>query len=162
MTTRTAWQPIMAVLANEDARDVACIGMQGGDIAAALDRHSPSRRRRIEQALRGAGMLDEDLRFDAGVFARALGGASRPRRVGVERFLEDGRIRQYPADKGERGELLRWVARRAFRPDEALTEREVGERLSRYHDDHVVLRRYLVDYGLLDRAPDGGEYRPRA
>ncbi|HSR04836.1 MAG TPA: DUF2087 domain-containing protein [Proteiniclasticum sp.] len=28
----------------------------------------------------------------------------------------------------------------------------------RIYDDHVLLRRYLIEYGFLDRTPDGSIY----
>jgi hypothetical protein len=43
-----------------------------------------------------------------------------------------------------------------FEPGVRYPESEVNEVLHRFHDDHVTLRRLLVDEGLLDRA--AGEY----
>jgi DNA-binding CsgD family transcriptional regulator len=38
------------------------------------------------------------------------------------------------------------------------SEKEVTETLKPIFDDHAVLRRYLVDYGFMDRTSDGKEY----
>jgi hypothetical protein len=80
----------------------------------------------------------------------------------VTRFLRFGRIDTYPANKAERRELLAWIVNDAIRPDEDLTEKQVNERLLGYADDVVMLRRYLIDFGLLERTRSGSCYsRPR-
>lgn len=38
------------------------------------------------------------------------------------------------------------------------TEKQINEILKAIYDDHVLLRRYLVEYGFLDRKADGSEY----
>jgi hypothetical protein len=41
---------------------------------------------------------------------------------------------------------------------EDLTERQVNERLLSYTEDVVLLRRYLVDFGLLERTASGSSH----
>ena len=41
---------------------------------------------------------------------------------------------------------------------ETVTERELTDRLARFGDDPVTLRRYLVDAGILLRPRSGSEY----
>ncbi|MDQ0664082.1 hypothetical protein QFZ35_002580 [Arthrobacter ulcerisalmonis] len=87
--------------------------------------------------------------------------AQQPRRrpqTGLDRFMRLGRIERYPANAAERRELLAGIAREVFAPEEKLTERQVNERLLAYTDDVVLLRRYLVDFGLLQRTPSGSSY----
>ena len=51
---------------------------------------------------------------------------------------------------------------RAFKIRDTYTEGEVNSKIrdrSPFATDHVQLRRYLVDYGMLDRRGDGSEYR---
>ncbi|MCY1237358.1 hypothetical protein D9M72_500510 [compost metagenome] len=73
-----------------------------------------------------------------------------------------GRIERYPANKAERRELLAWIVSNSISPDEDLSERQVNERLLSYTDDVVLLRRYMVDFGLLERTPSGSSYyRPK-
>jgi hypothetical protein len=92
--------------------------------------------------------------------------SQQPRRqpkTGVDRFMRLGRIDRYPANKAERRELLAWIVGEAIQPGESLTERQVNERLLSYTDDIVLLRRYLVDFGLLQRTASGSSYsRPAA
>lgn len=80
----------------------------------------------------------------------------------VRRFLIRGEdtIDRYPRRQHERRMLLEWIADRAFPAGEpALAETEVNGRLYPYSDDVAVLRRYLVDFGFLDRTADGTSYR---
>ena len=73
-------------------------------------------------------------------------------------FLRDGRLVSIPAQERKRQAVLRYLAARCFAEDRPYPEREVNERLGRYHEDVAALRRYLVGAGLMTRA--GGEYRP--
>lgn len=78
---------------------------------------------------------------------------------GAQRFLDaEGRIDRYPAQQGDREQLLRWIADRAFREGEVMSEHETNERLAAFTGDVAALRRFLVDGGLLERTPSGSEY----
>lgn len=96
--------------------------------------------------------------FAPDVFRAILDSAPVPKREGIDRFVDGKRIRQYPANLEERGQLLAWVARNVFRVNEVITEREVNRRLLSYSEDVAVLRRYLVDYELVERYSDGTGY----
>ena len=87
--------------------------------------------------------------------------SQQPRRqpqTGLDRFMRLGRIERYPANVAERRELLARIAGEVISPGEKLTERQVNERLLGYTDDVVLLRRYLVDFGLLQRTSSGSSY----
>ena len=58
----------------------------------------------------------------------------------------------------ERRDLLAWIVSEAIEPGEHLTEKQVNERLLSYTDDVVMLRRYMIDFGLLERTPSGSSY----
>ncbi|GAA4155281.1 DUF2087 domain-containing protein [Gryllotalpicola daejeonensis] len=153
------WRRVVAALANPDMRltwaRLVC-GAGETDATAGL---SPARRRRVLDGLRGAGLIDEASAPRSAVFAEVLAAAPvAPQPTGPERFLRGGRIDRYPASQTERGELLALIAGRAFRSGEVLDEREVNERLASFHDDVAVLRRYLVDFGLLVRTRSGSSY----
>ena len=79
----------------------------------------------------------------------------------VRRFLVRGEdtIDRYPRRLSDRRRLLQWIAERAFDAGDDLSESDVNLRLLRYSEDVAVLRRYLVDFGLLERAADGTAYR---
>ncbi|MBB6024439.1 hypothetical protein HNR77_005549 [Paenibacillus sp. JGP012] len=53
--------------------------------------------------------------------------------------------------------VLTEIAKR-FEPQRTYTEKQVNALLQQAYDDVVEIRRYLVDYGLLEREPDGSQY----
>lgn len=157
------WRPLIAALANADARRVfAEVELERplDEVGADL---SPSRRQRALDALTRAGLITIEggaAAVAAERFARALRDApSRPRRTGVDRFLDaEGRIDRYPSSAADRSELFRHVAETALAPGEAVDEAELGERLERFGDDTAALRRHLVDSGLVVRTASGSSY----
>lgn len=79
--------------------------------------------------------------------------------TGPERFLTpDGRIQWFPAASADLRKLLDLIVPRLLSPDEVLTESEMNERAARVTDEVALLRRQLVDHGLVERTPSGSEY----
>ncbi|MCL2514863.1 MAG: DUF2087 domain-containing protein [Microbacteriaceae bacterium] len=153
------WRAVVAALANPDMRTVWARLVLGADIEDAFAGLSPARARKVAAGLAAAGLVDAASAPRPGVFAEVLAAAPvPPQPSGPERFLRDGRIDRYPASQAERGELLALVAGRAFRSGEVLDESTVNERLAAFHEDVAVLRRYLVDFGLLVRTRSGSSY----
>lgn len=156
-TESERWRGVVAALLNDDLR--AVLGETAP--AAAL---TPARRERAIARLVDLGVVaraGDDVLLEASVLRELLATAPRPN--GPERFLDhDGRIDRYPSHPGERRTFLEWVLSRTFRPGEVLTEPEVGERLAPLAPggDVAVLRRYLVDNGLLERTRSGSQYAP--
>lgn len=70
-------------------------------------------------------------------------------------FMRNGRFISMPAQHSKRRVLLEHCAR-VFEPGEYYTEREVSAILRAFHEDYAMLRRYLVDEGLLTR--ESGTY----
>lgn len=157
------WRPLIAALANADARRVFAeveLGRPLDEVGAGL---SPSRRQRALDAATRAGLItvDEDTAsVAADRFTRALRDApARPPRTGVDRFLDaEGRIDRYPSSSADRAELFRHVAATVLAPGEVVDEAELGERLQRFGDDTAALRRHLVDSGLVGRTASGSSY----
>lgn len=160
--SENSWRNVIAALANPHTRRLYATLLLGLDDSAVLDSHSPSRRRHVVESLLRTGTVTEgadgrlSIREDA--FGEILAQQPARRRTGVERFLVRGRIGQYPSSVGEREELLRWVAGRVLAADEILDERSLTERLADYTDDPATLRRYLVDFSIVERIRDGSEY----
>ncbi|MGN8131428.1 DUF2087 domain-containing protein [Paenarthrobacter sp. 22069] len=157
------WRRVVATLGNADARTAYAqivLGTAPADVLAGV---KEQRRNRAVAALLESGLVEEDERdglvaADA-VFRDLL--TQQPRRqprTGLDRFLRLGRIERYPANAGERRALLAKIAGEVILPGEQLTERQVNERLLSYTDDVVLLRRYLVDFGLLQRTASGSSY----
>ena len=85
--------------------------------------------------------------------------AASPARVRA--LFRRGRIVEIPRAPELRTSLLRHLAER-FVVGETYTEPAINAVLHEVHDDHVALRRYLVDAGLLERTDDGAAYRRAA
>lgn len=69
----------------------------------------------------------------------------------------DGSLRQIPTKQKKFEAILRYVIP-AFETSQRYSEKEVNEILSRYHEDTAILRRGLVEYGLMGREKDGATY----
>lgn len=72
-------------------------------------------------------------------------------------FGVDGPLQTLSIPAKQRQLVLGEVAKR-FEGGRRYSEAEVNRVLEPVHDDYVTLRRYLVDYGFLERLPDGGQY----
>lgn len=66
-------------------------------------------------------------------------------------FTREGRIIGFPASRTKRRLLLEHVAA-VFEPGVRYPEREVNAMMRAWYDDYAMLRRYLVNAALLDRA----------
>lgn len=53
--------------------------------------------------------------------------------------------------------VLREIIKR-FDSEKTYSEKEINQVLEEVYDDYVTLRRYLIEYGFLDRKADGSEY----
>jgi hypothetical protein len=162
------WRRLVAALANKDARTAYAQIVLGAKLPDVLADLSDRRRNRALAALLESGLVEptsaaDELEASEAIFRNLL--AQQPRRqaqTGLARFMRLGKIERYPANMAERRELLAWIAGETVEPGERLTERQVNERLLSYTDDVVLLRRYLIDLGLLERTPSGSSYsRPK-
>lgn len=156
------WRPVLAALADDDARLVYCRMVLGGSMAEAIADVPVKKRDRVLRSLRNAGLVTvpgQNGAVSVGApFAGILAADPVRKAEGVDRFMKDGRIDRYPMTASERHALLLHVAERALRPGEDLSEAQVNERLRVFTDDHVTLRRYLVDAGILERTRSGTSY----
>ncbi|MDR6415549.1 DUF2087 domain-containing protein [Pseudarthrobacter sulfonivorans] len=154
------WRRVMAALANRDARTAYAQIVLGEEVLADA---KEQRRNRAIAVLLEAGLVVRtgigDYQPSETIFRDLL--TQQPKRqpkTGVDRFLRLGRIDRYPASAADRRQLLAWIVSEAIQPGEDLTERQVNERLLTYTEDVVLLRRYLVDFGLLERTASGSSY----
>ena len=69
----------------------------------------------------------------------------------------NGKLAIFPRKERKRLVILRQLSSR-FIPNHNYTEQEVNAILSMAHHDHVTLRRNLVEYGFVERLPDGSKY----
>jgi hypothetical protein len=154
---------LAGVLADPGMRAAYARVVLGSGVDDALAHLSPARRRTARAALVGSGLVvvaaDGTSTAPDDVFRAILAQQpATPPAQGVERFLRDGRVARWPAGAADIDALLRHVVEGVLDPDEVLDERALTERLVRVADDHALLRRRLVDAGLLLRTRSGSEY----
>lgn len=80
--------------------------------------------------------------------------------VKIKQFLDGGgKITQLPQKQKVKFALLEYLTEK-FEPGRMYSEREVNDICSRWHTfgDYFLLRRELVDHGLLCRERDGSHY----
>ncbi|MEK7431894.1 MAG: DUF2087 domain-containing protein [Cyanobacteriota bacterium] len=70
----------------------------------------------------------------------------------------DSEISKFPKKEKQKIVVLRHIMKN-FSTDISYTEKEVNEILKRNHSDYVTLRRYLIEYGFMERKLDGSEYK---
>jgi len=109
------------------------------------DRHAPD----IVPLHRTARMVDDRYRVTADETEKTL---SRLFPEGP-----DGPLLTFRLKEKQRLIVLRELAKR-FERSRRYAEAEVNEILEEAYGDYATLRRSLVDYGFLDRQPDGSEY----
>ncbi len=69
----------------------------------------------------------------------------------------DGVLARWPKKQKHKLAILTHIARR-FQANRTYTEQEVNALLQDVYPDYVSLRRYLVDYGFMERLSSGKEY----
>jgi hypothetical protein len=69
----------------------------------------------------------------------------------------DGPLKTFSIQEKHKLVVLREIAGR-FESGRIYSEKEVNGILKAAYDDHVTLRRYLIEYGFLDRKLDGSQY----
>ena len=150
------WRRIAATLADPIRRQVYASVL----LDVPLDLPAKKRDKALA-SLTAAGLLrgdgDQYVVVDD-AFSSLLAASPAVARTGVDRFIRDGRITQYPVRADDLLELLMWARDCAVPETGELSERELGERLTALTSDVAALRRYLVDAGLVDRDADGGRY----
>ena len=72
-----------------------------------------------------------------------------------------GPLSEFPKKEKRKAVILRHLHKR-FQPNRQYTEPEVNEILKAAYHDYVKLRRYLIEYGFLDRKADGSAYWVKA
>lgn len=69
----------------------------------------------------------------------------------------NGPLKKFPLKEKQKLVVLREIVKR-FDPNKIYHEKEINEVLITIYDDYVILRRYLIEYGFIDRKPDGSQY----
>jgi hypothetical protein len=69
----------------------------------------------------------------------------------------DGPLKRFPSKEKQRLAVLREIANR-LETEKVYDERNLNQILQEMYDDYATIRRYLIEYGFIDRHPDGSEY----
>lgn len=69
----------------------------------------------------------------------------------------DKSLAKFPPREKQRLIVLREIASR-LKAEHKYGEKELNDTLMAIYEDYALIRRYLIDYGFLDRKPDGSEY----
>lgn len=69
----------------------------------------------------------------------------------------NGSLIKFPRKEKQKLATLRVIIKR-FELDKTYNEKEINEVLKNIYADFVTLRRYLIEYGFLDRKDDGSKY----
>lgn len=72
-------------------------------------------------------------------------------------FDEVGRLKNYPAKEKRKIIVLGHISA-LFKKGQFYTEAEINRTLERIYEDHVTLRRALIEYGFMDRIDGGKKY----
>jgi hypothetical protein len=78
----------------------------------------------------------------------------------LKKYFPDGAsspLLKFPPKEKQRLVVLREIAQQ-LKDGHLYDEREINEFLKRFHEDYVMIRRYLIEYGFVDRKPDGSQY----
>jgi predicted transcriptional regulator len=95
-----------------------------------------------ETLLAAAGELDND---------------AQDRTIVSHYLLPNGQLKTIPAQQKKLYAVLRHIVR-DFEPGRRYSEKDVNEKLARYHADTASLRRELISARLMDRESSGGAY----
>lgn len=75
----------------------------------------------------------------------------------LKNYIKDGRVNIFPSKEKKKLVILQYIVDK-FESDKKYTEKEVNEVIVSMVDDYVSARRYLIEYGFMDRNNDGSEY----
>lgn len=78
----------------------------------------------------------------------------------IKNFLDDeGRVAKWPAKYRKKIEVAKYIADK-FEEDRFYTEKEVNVIINQWHifGDYFMLRREMIEYGVLARERDGSKY----
>jgi len=79
----------------------------------------------------------------------------------IEAYFPDGHkgpLNDFPVKKEKKKVAILRNLMQHFQPNRHYTEKEVNEILRSLYHDYVLLRRYLIQYGFMDRKKDGSAY----
>lgn len=79
----------------------------------------------------------------------------------LKAYVEEGKIKTFPSKEKKKIIILQYIME-GFAPNREYTEKEVNEIIKNKIEDFVTVRRYLIQYGFMDRRRDGSHYWVKA
>ncbi|MGD6958211.1 DUF2087 domain-containing protein [Rossellomorea aquimaris] len=75
----------------------------------------------------------------------------------VKKYFSYGVMSKFPPKEKQRLVILREISKQ-LKKDDMYDEKELNQILKGIYDDYVLIRRYLIEYGFIDRKSDGSKY----
>jgi hypothetical protein len=75
----------------------------------------------------------------------------------IKKFFQEGHLKKFPPKQKQKLVVVREIAKR-LDGERTYSEKELNEVLKPIYEDYVMIRRYLIEYGFLDRKADGSSY----
>ncbi|MGT2949794.1 transcriptional regulator [Streptococcus cuniculi] len=75
-----------------------------------------------------------------------------------EKYVKNGRLLTIPRKEKAKLQLFRYFQEELAKQGQEFTEKQINDFFRTYYDDPAILRRYLVDYGFLERDAYGQTY----
>ena len=75
----------------------------------------------------------------------------------LKNYIKDGKVKVFPSKEKKKIVILQFIVDK-FESDKKYSEKGVNEIIKSLIDDYVSARRYLIEYGFMDRKKDGSEY----
>ncbi len=79
------------------------------------------------------------------------------RKTYLKNYFQNKRLISFPKKQKRIIVVLQHICS-FFKTNQVYTEKEVNEILKKVYPDYVTIRRYLIEYGFLNRKSDGSEY----
>ena len=111
--------------------------------------HNESTQTKDEQFIpfhKGAKMVDERYAITESEKEKVL-----------ETFFKDGKLTTFPSKEKRKIIVLQKIIN-YFSYSNTYTEKDINDILKNIYDDYVTIRRYLIQYGFMDRNKDGSQY----
>lgn len=170
-TGLTDHQKNLLALFRQGLSDADIVTQLGGGSTSTIRNHRFTLREKEKQAklfLAIMGMLDKPAPRDEFLTSQKPAAAVDDRyaitKDDNEKILRtyfpdglSGPLSEVPTKEKRKVAILRHIAKR-FEPGRQYTEKEANALLKEIYPDYVTIRRYLVEYGFLDRQKDGSMY----
>jgi hypothetical protein len=75
----------------------------------------------------------------------------------IKNCIKDDKIVNIPRSEKKKIIILKYLSQK-FQHNKKYTETEVNEIIKQMHEDFAALRRYLIQYGFMDREDNGSNY----